>query len=291
MIDGKKWKGIRFGGCRSGSARCLIVEPCYLAMSMRLYQTSMLACTFLAGCAFGNKQDYRQAQPSLAFSGVQKIAVGVQDQRPYVVNGNKDEDFVGLQRGGLGNPFDVRTQSKRALAEEMTNLLADALKHSGANVTPVRLPPSLSRDQVLSTLLAEKPDKSLLVTLYEWKSDTYVGSEIQYNVDMQAFGRSGKLLAEKRIEGIDQLGSAFWYPQGVAQDGAPAAFKKKMEEMYSGGIAKAITQTGESQIGLSNDQSPEDKYTRLAKLRKLLDDGTLTQQEFEAEKRRILEPD
>ena len=138
----------------------------------------------------------------------------------------------------------------------------------------------------MAMLKAAKADKSLLLTLKDWESDTYVGTELRYDAAMQALGRSGNVLASKTIKGTDQLGSGFWNPQGVAQEQAPLTFKKKMEELYEGDIAKALLQSGDEPI--AKEGAAGDKYAKLASLKKLLDDGTLTQTEFEAEKAKIL---
>jgi hypothetical protein len=135
-------------------------------------------------------------------------------------------------------------------------------------------------------LRSGNPDKLLLLTLKDWESDTYVGTELRYDAEMQALGRGGNLLASKTIKGTDQLGSGFWNPQGVAQEKAPLTFKKKMEELYEGDIAKALSQIGDERV--TKEEAGGDKYAKLASLKKLLDDGTLTQAEFEAEKGKIL---
>ncbi len=246
----------------------------------------VLALTHLAGCAINNKQDYRKAVPTLTTVGHQRVAVGVQDLRPEVVNGNVDEDYVGMQRGGYGNPFRVHTRSKRPLADEMGTWIVSALRNHGAKAQPVRLAPSLNKDQVIALLRSGKPDKLLLLTLKDWESDTYVGTELRYDAEMQALGRSGNVLASKTIKGTDQLGSGFWNPQGVAQEQAPLTFKKKMEELYEGDIAKALSQAGDKPI--AKEGAGEDKYAKLEKLKKLLDDGALTQAEFDSEKRKVL---
>lgn len=191
-----------------------------------------------------------------------------------------------MQRGGYGNPFRVHTRSKRPLADEMGTLIASALRSHGAPAQPVRLAPSLSKDQVIALLRAGKPDKLLLLTLKDWESDTYVGTELRYDAEMQALGRGGNLLASKTIKGTDQLGSGFWNPQGVAQEQAPLTFKKKMEELYEGDIAKALSQAGDKPI--VKEGASEDKYAQLERLKKLLDDGALTQAEFDSEKKKLL---
>jgi hypothetical protein len=39
------------------------------------------------------------------------LAVAVHDERSEVASGDKNPAFVGLLRGGYGNPMDVRTAS------------------------------------------------------------------------------------------------------------------------------------------------------------------------------------
>lgn len=238
----------------------------------------------LTACVGG--QDLGHAPLDLKMGTSGKVAVGVQDQRPAVLDKSANENYVGMVRGGFGNPFHASTKSKRPLADEMAVPLTEALKKRGANAYSVRLAPSLTRDQVVSLLRNGKPDKLLLLTLKDWETDTYYGSELRYDAEMKVLGKSGDVLASKTIKGTDQLGSGFWNPQGVAQEQAPLTFKKKMEELYDGDIAKALSQAGDEPV--TKEEAGGDKYAKLASLKKLLDQGALTQTEFEAEKGKIL---
>lgn len=213
-----------------------------------MIKNAILLCLALSlvGCAFGRKQDYLQAHPVLEYPGKGSIAVGVQDRRPYIIDHDKDEDFVGLQRGGYGNPFDVGTQSKQPLADDMAKVLARALSQSGAEVRTVKLAPSLVKTEVIHALQSANADKSLLLSLHEWKSDTYHGTEIIYDAEMEVIDQQGKIVARKRTQGTDQLGAAFWDPQGHAQEAVPVAFQRKLEELFSGEIASALNESAES---------------------------------------------
>lgn len=202
----------------------------------------MLVVTMASGCAIGRKQDYRTAAPSLPAKSIKTVAVAVQDRRPDVVTHEVEESYVGMQRGGYGNPFDVRTVSGQPLASDMAKVIAEAFGKSGIKAVTTPLPPELGRDAVIARLTAGHPDRCLLVTLREWQTDTYAGTEIQYDLDMEAFSSTGALLALQTSKGIDQLGRGFWDPQSVAQEKAPPFFKKKMEDLYSGDIEKAINQ-------------------------------------------------
>ena len=89
----------------------------------------VIAAAFVAlgGCAIGNKYDYEVASIELPVVGTNEIGVAVVDRRPYVVSGDKQPDFVGLQRGGFGNPFDVTTKSGNPMAADMQVALAGEL--------------------------------------------------------------------------------------------------------------------------------------------------------------------
>lgn len=207
------------------------------------YLCLLLISLTLVGCAFGRKQDYLQAHPVLEYASKGRLAVGVQDRRPYILDHDKDEDFLGLQRGGYGNPFDVGTESKQPLADDMAKVLTKSLGRSGAMVIPVKLSPSLSKAEVIRALQSINAENSVLLSLYEWKSDTYNGTEIIYDVEMEAIDKRGKVLARKRAQGIDQLGAAFWDPQGHAQEAVPAAFQRKLEDLFLGEIAEVLNRS------------------------------------------------
>jgi hypothetical protein len=126
----------------------------------------------VGGCAFGRTQDYLLAQPTLQYSSSERLAVGVHDRRPYILNHDKEENFVGLQRGGYGNPFDVRTASGLPLAEDMTKVLASALARSGDRVTSIKISPTMGRAEIIRLVQAKHAEKAILLSLYEWKADT-----------------------------------------------------------------------------------------------------------------------
>ncbi len=80
---------------------------------------AVLLASMLGGCAVGNTYEYRLPRLPLSVQGNSAIGLAVTDQRPYILDGDKDPNFVGLQRGGYGNPFDVTTASGRPMAEDM----------------------------------------------------------------------------------------------------------------------------------------------------------------------------
>jgi hypothetical protein len=81
----------------------------------------------LGGCAVDNSHRYDLGDAEFQVESNKTVAVAVVDTRPYVLSGEKTANFSGLMRGGFGNPFDVTTDSGRALAEDLTISIVRAL--------------------------------------------------------------------------------------------------------------------------------------------------------------------
>ncbi|MEA3644206.1 MAG: hypothetical protein VBE63_30420, partial [Lamprobacter sp.] len=66
------------------------------AMSYRLL-VLVGAALILGGCAIGNTYEYRLPRMPLPVEGNSSIGLAVTDLRPYILSGDKEPDFVGLQ--------------------------------------------------------------------------------------------------------------------------------------------------------------------------------------------------
>jgi hypothetical protein len=184
-----------------------------------------------SGCAVGNRYAYHSVVAEPRLSGRTAVTIATHDQREYVRNGNKDPQFVGLQRGGFGNPFDVRTEDDRPLADAMTDALVATLARRGFRATAVAVTPALKADEVFRRLAAGGAPRGLLLTLQEWKSDTMMNVALIYDVTLVVLDQGGAVLASKRIAGRDNLGGDAWNPPSHARSAVPQAFKRKLEEL------------------------------------------------------------
>lgn len=175
----------------------------------------ILAALAVQGCAFNQKVAYHEfTPPSLKATGDQAIALGVQDQRPYVLSEDKTESFVGLTRGGFGNPFDVVTATGGPLADDIAITLKKALGSRGFQVKIVGVSPNTSLDQVIESLLGAGMERSILLRFTEWKTDTSLTSSIHYDLTMLVYDETGQILANNRIRGdeeIETIGSVMTY--------------------------------------------------------------------------------
>lgn len=190
--------------------------------------TTVLAAAFLLQ-ACGLQHSYSSAP--LALEGVSTtgtVAVAVHDARPYVVSGNKPASFVGLARGGWGNPWDVKTSSGTDLAIEMRDAVVGALKKKGAGASGVVVAPKDGAAKARQALAATGARRLVLIRLDEWKSDTYMNTSIVYDVNMAVLDAKGDVLATSSARGNDNVGY-----QANPTEGIAGAFMKKIEQLFA----------------------------------------------------------
>lgn len=185
----------------------------------------------LSACAVGNKHEYAATPLSLEAGAGQSIALAVQDQRPYVRDGDKSPDFVGLQRGGFGNPFDVTTESRKPLADDFATAIAAGLMKYQAKTTIVPAAVSATSDAVLADLQKSGAARLLILALREWKSDTYQNTSLLYDVTLSVYDQDGRRLTEKSAQGDDNLGGAFNSP-AHAKEVVPTAFARILADLF-----------------------------------------------------------
>jgi hypothetical protein len=186
-----------------------------------------------SGCAVGNKHQYADVVPDLAVKTTYATAVAVQDQRPYVLNGDKAPNFVGVQRGGFGNPFDVTTTSGNALASDMTAAIVSALEKKNVSAAVAIVSPNATATQVKEILVTASADRMLLVKLIEWKSDTYQNTALIYDVRLSVVDATGTVIAENAKQGRDDLGGSFINPPAHAKTAVPVAFRRIFENLLN----------------------------------------------------------
>jgi hypothetical protein len=184
----------------------------------------------VTGCAIGNRYAYHTIIADPRVAGTTAIGVATHDQREYVRSGSKDPQFVGLQRGGFGNPFDVRTEDDKPLADGMTTAIVNTLNRKGFRSQSVVVAHSVSPDEARQRLLRAGTDRALLLTVKEWKSDAVMRIGLTYDVTMTVLDRAGQVLAEKRLGGDKEVLGAAGLPSAVGEV-VGKAFKAKLEAL------------------------------------------------------------
>ena len=193
---------------------------------MRMRTASLLLVVALTGCAVGQKHAYVNPNVEIPIKSSTKLAVAVQDRRPYVVSGQKKPTFVGLQRGGWGNPFDVTTESGAPLADDMQRTIVGALERAGNGVIGVTLSPTTGPVDAKAALLQADAMKFLLLTLHEWKSDQYANTTFYFDVSLEILDSRGAVIETKRLSREDEIGA------GRSSSTMPGAFRRILEELF-----------------------------------------------------------
>lgn len=190
----------------------------------------VLAVHMLGGCAIGNQYSYRDSDLAIPVSGDYAIGLAVLDRRPYVLNGDKPAAFIGLQRGGFGNPFNVTTGSGMPLADEVQTALANGLRKRGYSVTELHPGSSKEADIVESVEMAGYSINVILV-IQEWKTDAMMRLGLSYDLNLRVLDSKGKQLASTWSRGNDEiLGSAGM--ESANAELAKRAMANKLEDLF-----------------------------------------------------------
>lgn len=161
----------------------------------------------VAGCAAGNQYDYSNFKTELRQAEAGTLAVAVVDQRSYVLNGDKNPDFVGLQRAGFGNPFSVTTRSGRGLAADLTDVLTRSYIDAGTSAAGIELPKGTDDQAAIQAFQQQPADRFLLVKMLDWKTDVYAQITVIWDLEAKVFDRSGQLLASQSSRGTQGTGT------------------------------------------------------------------------------------
>jgi len=160
-----------------------------------------------AGCAADNRGVYSSARPVLAYPGEGSVTVGVRDQRPEIVSGERREAFIGFQRSLYGIPFAVQTRSGKSFARELGELIARGLAARGARAEVVDLSPVRPREEAIAALAAKGATRALLFEVAEWYGDTYARTTLHYDLRLTVLDAQGHELGSAHAAGEDDLGS------------------------------------------------------------------------------------
>lgn len=193
----------------------------------------LLSIFLLTSCAVGNQHSYNDTIANIAASGNITVAATTHDQRQYTISGHSPPDYVGMQRGGFGNPFNVTTASGKPLAEDITTSICNSLSAKGFRAIAVNVAHSDNRNEVIAKLRESQSKRLLLLTLNEWQSDTYTNTGLSYDVKLEVLDSNGHKLSEKIIKGDDNLGGSAWNPPAHAREAIPKAFKEKLEALLN----------------------------------------------------------
>lgn len=196
----------------------------------RVFALIVLA-SMLQACAVGNKYTLDNLDAGVRLPGNGPVTVAAQDRRTYILNGDKSPNFVGLQRGGYGNPFNVGTASGNSLADDVAASLSVTLRSAGYEPITVAVASKDDEAAVISRLTSRQARRAILLVINELKSDTYMNVALHYDLTLKVLDAGGAVLAESNATGKDDLGGSAWNPPAVAKREVPVAVRTHLKRL------------------------------------------------------------
>jgi hypothetical protein len=138
--------------------------------------------------------NFAESWPAITEYTGSKVNVLVIDNRPYILSGKKKESFVGIARYGFGVPFDIHTDNEQPLSRDVETAVSKGFMNAGVD-SAIVVP--ANRDIRTSNGANER---LLVITITEWKSDSFSSIYFTYKVKAEVYNNVGKLLAAKSVE-------------------------------------------------------------------------------------------
>jgi hypothetical protein len=194
-----------------------------------------LLALFMQGCAVGNKYNFSDTRADLQISASRPIAVAVAtlDQRELVATKERTPAYVGMQRAGLGNPWRVNTEGGPPLADDISTAVFESLAKKGFRAIPVYVTFNQPEDEALHALGEKKSDRSVLILLKKWESDTYVNIGLDYDLRLKIVDSNQAVLGETAAAERKTISGSFWDPPAAAKEQIPIAFKQGLEKLLN----------------------------------------------------------
>ena len=82
-------------------------------------------------------------------------------------------------------------------------------------------------------LIATKTERGVLLTIRDWKTDTYVNTKLIFDVVLRVFDSSGKERAKTGARGENNLGGSNFNPPAHARKAVPPAFREKLKTLFN----------------------------------------------------------
>jgi hypothetical protein len=172
----------------------------------------------LTGCAFGQKISYRGTSNfRVPDSIVSEVALAVSDKRADVVAGSHSREWVGISRPPLGIPYGVHTQSGLPLSDDFASLIQATLAKSGVTAMVSHTEPTETRNIVIARLSEFGIARNLLITLNDWRTDSYVGLSVSlyYSVNLEVTDSLGEQLGISSRAGRKKISGSYPLSQAV----------------------------------------------------------------------------
>lgn len=266
--------------------------------------------------------DYSQCRFNIPFSGT-GISVGCVDMRESVRAGKHKPEYVGIVRGGYGNPWNVNTKGGKPFGDEVARCLEASLTAAGFEVAGNAIAYPDTDREALQKLKSQKASHKMLLVIHDWSSDNIQSfgkqwTDVYYKLEIIVLDANGRQIGKKILEGkseaIGKKGNMIRAHIKDRKKIAPSELvfqmnillaDKNIAPCFNGGSKNSSTADSDDDNPLNNKDesdpsapkptaktnSPSNTQNTTDELRsykKLLDEGVITQDEYNAKKKKLL---
>jgi len=174
-----------------------------------MHHRFLLALTLLfalSACKQGGNNEFVAVEPVQTVLGENAISASVIDQRPYVVNGEESDRFIGTKISRWGKNIDLRTESGQPLAVELTDELVNALDRRGVAAAGLPLPEGTPEAATLAAFQIHGTERMIAVQIYELRVKAVSRVTARWHLEAFVYDRSGNILARRATRGFEPVG-------------------------------------------------------------------------------------
>ena len=194
----------------------------------------LIAVASCLGCAFGNTHtfDYRPQIPEGVGQGTVVVLFSVSDQRPDIVTGDEPLEWVGEQRGGYGNPFNVKTTSGKPFAEIVAETVRRDLEAAGFAAIVVE--ESAEKGSAGEVIRSRGAQRAVSIVMHKFNSNTYINIDVEWDFEATVLDSRGDTIAANREAGKETLTGSFVNPPKAAKEKVPPFFYDIVHRLVTG---------------------------------------------------------
>lgn len=194
----------------------------------------LLIGSLVSGCAVGNKYVIGDVKAQLDATGKYSVWVASLDQRQFVVARNSPETYVGMVRGGYGNPFNATTLSGLPFADDVSQSICSSLISKGFNAKYIAVKFDQTEKEVLDFLLSKTEDRAILVIIRKWESDSFVNLNVGYDLILKVIAKDGTILATSEAKNDVNVPGSIWVGSlAMSKIEVPNIFKNSIESLLN----------------------------------------------------------
>jgi len=158
----------------------------------------------LSACSGKKTYDLTRVQLAPDIHGNGKILLLNQDQRPFVLTGEKPAAYVGRQFNGYGIPSDVVTKSGKPVGEDFSYVFAGVLEAGGYEVETANVQSAADFNLQQTDYWGSDYDLIIAFLLKNWRTETYLETEFSYDIEVRLYDSKGELLVTKDFSAFNE---------------------------------------------------------------------------------------